>query len=333
MRRFWMISAAFLAAVAFTSASVWAQARGGGGQAMGGGGLGGGGLGSGGGLSAGGFGASAMGGGGLSGGGLTGGGLGGSRAGGGLGSTGARGGSSGMFGNRSTGSGVSRLQSNFRGGGATGQGRFAGMGLADATQGFTVGGRREGLVGGTDVQNFMGGLASGMAMGGLQGGGRGGFQQQGRGGRGNQQQNNQGRNGRGRQQQRQVRTVLEMGFSMPPRNQSAIATTVAGRLAQSRGVDALSPVTVTMNGRVAVLQGVVPTDHARNLAEQLALLEPGVSTVQNDLTIAEESSESSESASATAVPPAAARPSTAVPPTVAPPTASPPPAASSPSGP
>jgi hypothetical protein len=229
-----------------------------------------------------------------------------------------------MFGNRSTGSGVSRLQSNFRGGGATGQGRFAGMGLADATQGFTVGGRREGLVGGTDVQNFMGGLASGMAMGGVQRGGRGGFQQQGRGGRGNQQQNNQGRNGRGRQQ-RTVRTVLEMGFSMPPRNQSAIATTVAQRLAGSRGVAAISPVTVTMSGRVAVLQGVVPTDHARNVAEQLALLEPGVSTVQNDLTVAEESSANSESASATAVPSAAARP-----PAASPPVATPPPTSGSP---
>jgi osmotically-inducible protein OsmY len=229
-----------------------------------------------------------------------------------------------MFGNRSTGTGVSRLQSNFRGGGATGQGRFAGMGLADATQGFTVGGRREGLVGGNDVQTFMGGLASGMAMGGLQGGGRGGFQQ-GRGGRGNQQQNNQGRNnGRGGRQQRQVRTVIDVGFSMPPRNQSAIATTVAQRLAQSRGVEARSPVTVTMSGRVAVLSGVVPTDHARNLAEQLALLEPGVSRVQNDLTIAEESSENADTASATAVPPPAARP-----PAVAPPVASPPPPADS----
>jgi osmotically-inducible protein OsmY len=220
-----------------------------------------------------------------------------------------------MFGNRTTGSGIGRVQSSFRGGGATGQGRFAGMGLADPTQGFTVGDRRQGLVGGSEVQNFIGGLASGMAMTGMQGGGRGGVQQQGRGGRGNQQQANQGRNGR--QQQRQVRTVIQMGFNMPPRNQSAIATTVAQRLAQSRGVEAISPVTVTMNGRVAVLSGVVPTDHARNVAEQLALLEPGVSTVQNDLTVAEESSENSESASATAAPPAVARPPVAVPPPAA----------------
>jgi hypothetical protein len=217
-----------------------------------------------------------------------------------------------MFGNRSTGAGVSRLQSSFRGGGATGQGRFAGMGLADATQGFTVGQRRQGLVGGNDVGGFIGGLASGMAMTGIQGGGRGGVQQQGRGGRGNQQQNNQGRNGRN--QQRQVRTVLDLGFNMPPRNQSAVATTVAQRLAQSRGVQAMSPVTVTMNGRVAVLSGTVPTDHARNVAEQLALLEPGVSKVQNDLTIAQDSSEATEPATATAAPPAAVRPPTAAPP-------------------
>jgi hypothetical protein len=143
-------------------------------------------------------------------------------------------------------------------------------------------------------------------------GGRGGLQQQGRGGRGNQQAG-QGRNGRGRQQ-RTVRTVLDLGFNMPPRNQSALATTVASRLAKSHGIEAMSPVTVTMSGRTAVLQGVVPTDHARNVAEQLALLEPGVSTVQNELTVASPPSESSDSASATAVPPTVARPPTAVPP-------------------
>ena len=103
---------------------------------------------------------------------------------------------------------------------------------------------------------------------------------------------------------RQVRTVLSVGFDLPPRDQSALASTVAQRLVRSRGVEAMSPVTVTMQGRTAVLLGVVPTEHAKSVAEQLALLEPGVSQVQNDLTVSEVPAGPATEASATATPPA-----------------------------
>lgn len=51
---------------------------------------------------------------------------------------------------------------------------------------------------------------------------------------------------------------------------------------QSRG-----PLSVELRDRTAVLRGVVATDHDRALAETLTLLEPGISQVQNELTVAE----------------------------------------------
>jgi osmotically-inducible protein OsmY len=105
-----------------------------------------------------------------------------------------------------------------------------------------------------------------------------------------------------------MRTVLSLGFEVPPRSQPALASSVATRLAESRGVDPLSPVTVTMQDRTAILRGVVPTDHARTIAERLAMLEPGVSSVQNELTVAPvTSSETARESTATATPRPAAR--------------------------
>jgi len=51
---------------------------------------------------------------------------------------------------------------------------------------------------------------------------------------------------------------------------------------QSRG-----PLNVELRERTAILRGVVATDHDRALAETLTLLEPGISQVQNELTVAE----------------------------------------------
>lgn len=48
-------------------------------------------------------------------------------------------------------------------------------------------------------------------------------------------------------------------------------------------------VEITVQGRTAVLQGTVPSDRERLLAERLALLEPGIERVENRLTIAEPS--------------------------------------------
>ena len=45
------------------------------------------------------------------------------------------------------------------------------------------------------------------------------------------------------------------------------------------------PITVNLVGQTAVLQGTVASDADRQLAEDLARLEPGVMAVQNDLAV------------------------------------------------
>ncbi len=47
----------------------------------------------------------------------------------------------------------------------------------------------------------------------------------------------------------------------------------------------LSPVTVLTRGRTVILRGTVASDHDRDLAGQLARLEPAVDQVENELIV------------------------------------------------
>lgn len=78
------------------------------------------------------------------------------------------------------------------------------------------------------------------------------------------------------------------GFSANPRNPAV--TAAASRMITLRALGRLptqGPLSVELQDRTAILRGVVATDHDRALAEQLTLLEPGISQVQNELTVAE----------------------------------------------
>ena len=66
------------------------------------------------------------------------------------------------------------------------------------------------------------------------------------------------------------------------------------RLNRSASVQPEGPVEVEVRGRVAILRGLVATDHARDLAAQLVLLEPGVDQVDNQLQVPGESESSPE---------------------------------------
>ena len=50
-------------------------------------------------------------------------------------------------------------------------------------------------------------------------------------------------------------------------------------------VGSVGPIRVTMEGSTAVLTGVVASEQDRQLAEGVALLEPEVETVRNELTV------------------------------------------------
>ncbi len=82
---------------------------------------------------------------------------------------------------------------------------------------------------------------------------------------------------------------LQLGFVAPALAPGVVAEGISERL-----VDALSlrhsagpmgHVQVSLQGRTAILQGEVASEHERALAEQLTLLEAGVSEVLNELTI------------------------------------------------
>lgn len=201
--------------------------------------------------------------------------------------------SSGMFGSRSMGSSIGgdsvgsglNLSSSTRptGGGAGGQ--------TSGSERFVRGNRRSGdFVGGDsgDVQNFLSGLSGvsgangnrgGRSLSGL--GAQAGRQRQG------QQNNNMNDNqaGQGRRARKPVRTTRIVGFEYPLPAAPRMTQTLSTHLEKSLKVRLQPGVEVALEGRTATLRGVVATDHDRDVAEQLVLLEPGVSAVQNELTV------------------------------------------------
>ena len=119
------------------------------------------------------------------------------------------------------------------------------------------------------------------SLGGLGGGfGGGGF---GGGGFGNQGFQTQGQNGT----TPQLRIPMRLGFT--PRNirtPVAVSTEFQSRLHRIPGLESAAPqVEVRVLGRKAVLAGVVSSQHQRELIATLALLEPGIWDVQNDLQV------------------------------------------------
>lgn len=82
---------------------------------------------------------------------------------------------------------------------------------------------------------------------------------------------------------------MQMGIALafaPP--QPAVEQTLpalTARLERSGRIRFQSPVAVALREGTAILQGVVASEHDRELAEQLARLEPGVLQVQNELVV------------------------------------------------
>jgi hypothetical protein len=79
-------------------------------------------------------------------------------------------------------------------------------------------------------------------------------------------------------------TIL-VGFH-PAEPGSAPAQAVAKLIQHLSEIKKLTPVTVTMQGDTAILRGRVASDHDRALAESIALLEPGIWNVRNELWVA-----------------------------------------------
>jgi hypothetical protein len=99
--------------------------------------------------------------------------------------------------------------------------------------------------------------------------------------------NNFGFNSRFNQRQ-QLRVPIRLGFAttslQPP--SPDVGLRVQDRLARIPQLRDNGPLAVEMDGRVAVLRGEVVSQHERELVARLVLLEPGISDVKNELTIA-----------------------------------------------
>jgi osmotically-inducible protein OsmY len=232
--------------------------------------------------------------------------------GGGRSSTSGAGGTSGMFGNTQRGGVSNRQQSSFaRGtsgntGGTAGQGNpLANLGGADAMLSNRAQ-QSNGFIGRSseDMQRFIGAAAAQQGQG--QNGGRmqgtnfgGGRNQQFGGQMGRGQQGMQGMNGQfgemfdnqsaeQLQNQRRFRTKLSLGFAPTPKLATTFASASSIRLTRSLERSVGTGVQVQLADATVVLTGTVPTSTEKMLAEQLALLEPGVGRVQNDLVVAGE---------------------------------------------
>lgn len=84
----------------------------------------------------------------------------------------------------------------------------------------------------------------------------------------------------------EIRTTIQVGFSVPRLPPAQLRSTLATRLASTSRLQMQSPVEVLIENRTATLRGEVATEHGRVLAEQLARLEPGIWEVRNELTVA-----------------------------------------------
>jgi hypothetical protein len=98
-----------------------------------------------------------------------------------------------------------------------------------------------------------------------------------------------GNNSQTNQQTGKVRTHMRLAFDRPTQSQtagmaSARFSGVVKRVLEREDVGG-GQVTVLMEGSTAVLTGTVATEHARDVLGNLAMLEPGIGDVRNELLV------------------------------------------------
>lgn len=180
--------------------------------------------------------------------------------------------------NRFTGSGFSRYMSGSSTMGQT----TAGAGAATAGA-FGQGAQGQtGQMGAAGGQNRFGNLGTMGSYGGL------GYGFSGMGGMmGMRNMFNRGMQQNMGQQQGKVRTHMRLGFDAPARSTAVVNArfaSVVNRVLERPDMGG-GQVTVSVEGSTAVLSGTVTTEHARDVIERLAMLEPGIAEVRNELLV------------------------------------------------
>ena len=82
-----------------------------------------------------------------------------------------------------------------------------------------------------------------------------------------------------------IRVPLRIGFAPKPILVPQFTARFESRIANLNGITAIGPIRVTMDGSTAVLTGVVASEQDRELAAGVAMLEPEVGSVRNELTV------------------------------------------------
>ena len=196
--------------------------------------------------------------------------------------------SSGLFGSRNLGQGISGGGGSAFGGtpGNLVEQAQAGAGEVQGGERFTRDGRQAGQFVGADsgdAANFFG-QSQGFAGSGLE-------QLLGRAAqRDFQNQGNAAGSSRA-----PLRPALMLGFQLIPPAQGVVSDRMSQRLMKLPNLEILEAVSVSMADRTAILRGRVATEHDRRMIAQIALLEPGVSNVQNELQVGSQTQPASES--------------------------------------
>jgi hypothetical protein len=82
-----------------------------------------------------------------------------------------------------------------------------------------------------------------------------------------------------------VRVKLRPAFDTPLGTMQQVSVDLQSRLANSVDSLGVTDSRITIDGRTLTLEGKVATEHQRALAEKMVSLEPGVTTVDNRLTV------------------------------------------------
>lgn len=96
---------------------------------------------------------------------------------------------------------------------------------------------------------------------------------------------NQGGNQRTRSAATQLRIPIRMDFNPTPIATTRFTAQFQQRLGRLPGLAIVEPIQVLVEGESVVLRGVVASEGDRQLAADLAKLEPGVSMVRNEITV------------------------------------------------
>ena len=147
------------------------------------------------------------------------------------------------------------------------------------------------FVGGSaqDAQHFVGGAPDGANAGNWSpmGGGMspwtpgGGYP----GSRQNANRNRQGEGGNAEPNATSIRTTFRAAFDHPEPDSKQLSLSLARRLAKTSAIQTQTPIRVELQGRTAILRGDVPTEHDRDLAEQMIRLEAGIQAVKNEIVV------------------------------------------------